>query len=71
MQLLDRRQKRLELIVISLDNFVEPPPNVFRLAEQRTDEAATSGTVHVVARQNSDIWVNVSLIEFTQDVRIM
>ncbi|XP_074000010.1 dipeptidyl peptidase 9 [Rhodnius prolixus] len=59
-QLLDRRQKRLELIVISLDNFVEPPPNVFRLAEQRTDEAATSGTVHVVARQNSDIWVNVS-----------
>ncbi|XP_014248526.1 dipeptidyl peptidase 9 isoform X1 [Cimex lectularius] len=56
-QLLDRRQKKLELIVISLENFVEPPPNIFKLNET-VDE--TNPLVHIIARQVSDIWINVS-----------
>lgn len=60
LQLLDRRQKRLELVVIRVESFVEPPPNVYsRLSEANLDDPG-SPLVHVVARQTSDVWINVS-----------
>lgn len=69
MQLLDRRQKGLELVVIPLESFVEPPPNVYsRLSERRRD-AVGSPLIHYIARQTSDVWINVSLLLYCDLIR--
>uniref|UniRef100_A0A1B6C6F4 Peptidase S9 prolyl oligopeptidase catalytic domain-containing protein n=1 Tax=Clastoptera arizonana TaxID=38151 RepID=A0A1B6C6F4_9HEMI len=54
-QLLDRRQQRLELVLISLDNFVEPPPNVYH-NENHLDSMESP---LVIWTETSDIWMNV------------
>uniref|UniRef100_A0A0A9VTT3 Dipeptidyl peptidase 8 n=1 Tax=Lygus hesperus TaxID=30085 RepID=A0A0A9VTT3_LYGHE len=57
-QLLDRKQQRLELVLISLENFVEPPPNVFRFNDKQ--EETLSPPVYVIGKQTSDVWINVT-----------
>ncbi|XP_047119036.1 dipeptidyl peptidase 9 [Schistocerca piceifrons] len=56
-QLLDRRQQRLELVLLSVDNFLEPPPNVYSIDKP---PAAPSPAVRVIYTQHSDIWINVN-----------
>jgi hypothetical protein len=55
-QLLDRRQQRLELVLLSLDNFVEPPPNVYH---SENHLSASCAPAQVISVQTSDIWINV------------
>ncbi|XP_023019960.1 dipeptidyl peptidase 9 [Leptinotarsa decemlineata] len=54
-QLLDRRQQRLELVLLSLSNFTEVLP----LYEDSTNVHLTNPTVQVIYSQESSIWVNV------------
>lgn len=56
-QLLDRRQQRLEIVLLSVENFTEPPPNIYYL-ESHLPPA--SPPAHVIYSQNSDVWINVS-----------
>lgn len=56
MQLLDRRQQRLEIVLLSVDNFTEPPPNMYYL-ESHLPPA--SPPAHVIYSQTSDVWINV------------
>lgn len=55
-QLLDRRQQRLELVLLSVDNFMEPPPNVYHVENHISP---TTLPAQVIATQTSDIWINV------------
>ncbi|GLH11264.1 AGAP003138-PA-like protein [Gryllus bimaculatus] len=56
-QLLDRRQQRLELVLLSLDNFTEPPPNVYNVENNLNPPTPA---VQVLYTQHSDIWINVN-----------
>ncbi|XP_046431750.1 dipeptidyl peptidase 9 isoform X1 [Neodiprion fabricii] len=56
-QLLDRRQQRLELVLLSVDNFCEPPPNVYN---SENHFALSSASVQVIYSQTSNIWINVN-----------
>lgn len=55
-QLLDRRQQKLELVVLSVDNFTEPPPNMYYLENH---VPPSSPPAHVIYSQTSDVWINV------------
>ncbi|KAK7570778.1 hypothetical protein V9T40_010145 [Parthenolecanium corni] len=55
-QLLDRRQQRLEIVLLSVENFTEPPPNIYYL-ESHLPPA--SPPAHVIYSQTSDVWINV------------
>lgn len=55
-QLLDRRQQRLELVLISVDNFVEPPPNVYH---NENHANPTIIPAQVIWTETSEIWMNV------------
>lgn len=56
-QLLDRRQQRLELVLLSVENFTEPPPNMYYI-ESHLPPA--SPPAHIIYSQTSDVWINVS-----------
>ncbi|XP_034937846.1 dipeptidyl peptidase 9 [Chelonus insularis] len=56
-QLLDREQKRLELVLLSLDNFCDPPPNVYNSENHFTPSSAS---VQVIYSEESSIWINVN-----------
>ncbi|KAL1123002.1 hypothetical protein AAG570_003326 [Ranatra chinensis] len=58
LEMLDRRQKRLELVVISIDNFVEPLPNVYDHSDGASDDQPLP-IAYLVASQASDVWINV------------
>lgn len=57
MQLLDRKQQRLELVLLSVDNFCEPPPNVYNSENNFTPPSAS---VQVIYSEQSSIWINVN-----------
>lgn len=57
-QLLDRKQQRLELVLIPLDNFCEPLPNVYN-SENHYAHTAKSN-VQVLYSETSPIWINVN-----------
>jgi hypothetical protein len=57
-QLLDRRQQRLELVLLSIDNFTEPPPNIYNVENNLNPPMPA---VQVIYTQHTDIWINVSL----------
>lgn len=57
-QLLDRRQQRLELVLLSVDNFTEPPPNMYNVENSLNPPTPA---VQVIYTQYSDIWINVSV----------
>lgn len=56
-QLLDRRQQRLELVLLSVDNFCKPPPNVYNSENHFT---LSSASVQVIYSQKSNVWINVN-----------
>lgn len=56
-QLLDRKQQRLELVLLSVDNFCEPPPNVYNSENHFTPSSAS---VQVIYSEESSIWINVN-----------
>ncbi|XP_014230063.1 dipeptidyl peptidase 9-like isoform X1 [Trichogramma pretiosum] len=56
-QLLDRKQQRLDLVLILVDNFCETPPNVY-LSENRF--SPLSGSIQVIYSQKNNVWVNVN-----------
>ncbi|XP_015598868.1 dipeptidyl peptidase 9 isoform X2 [Cephus cinctus] len=56
-QLLDRKQQRLELVLLSVDNFCEPPPNVYNSENHFT---LSSASVQVIYSEQSSIWINVN-----------
>ncbi|CAD1477640.1 unnamed protein product [Heterotrigona itama] len=55
--LLDRKQQRLELVLLSIDNFCEPPPNVYNSENHFTPSSAS---VQVIYSEQSSIWINVN-----------
>ncbi|XP_066595856.1 dipeptidyl peptidase 9 [Prorops nasuta] len=56
-QLLDRKQQRLELVLLSVDNFCEPPPNVYNSENHFT---LSSPNVQVIYAEHSNVWINVN-----------
>ncbi|KZC05886.1 PREDICTED: dipeptidyl peptidase 9 [Dufourea novaeangliae] len=56
-QLLDRKQQRLELVLLSIDNFCEPPPNVYNSENHFTPSSAS---VQVIYSEQSSIWIIVN-----------
>lgn len=55
LQVLDRRQQRLELVVLSIDNFVEhTSSNIIS-----TSHNSTFVPPQVIYSQTSNVWVNV------------
>ncbi|XP_076293768.1 dipeptidyl peptidase 9 [Lasioglossum baleicum] len=56
-QLLDRKQQRLELVLLSIDNFSEPPPNVYNWENQFT---SSSASVQVIYSEQSSTWINLN-----------
>lgn len=56
-QLLDRKQQRLELVLLSIDNFCESPSNMYNSENHLT---STSATVQVIYSEQSSIWINVN-----------
>ncbi|KAI4482250.1 hypothetical protein M0804_008801 [Polistes exclamans] len=52
-QLLDRKQQKLELVLLSVDNFCEPPTSVY-------NTKSSSGSVQVLYSEQSAVWVNVN-----------
>ncbi|KAG5343681.1 DPP9 peptidase, partial [Acromyrmex charruanus] len=56
-QLLDRKQQKLELVLLSIDNFCEPPPNTYNTENHFTP---TSASVQVIYSEQSSIWINVN-----------
>ncbi|CAH1154679.1 unnamed protein product [Phaedon cochleariae] len=54
-QLLDRRQQKLELVLLSLSNFTEVLP----LYDDSTNVHLSSPVVQVIYSQESSIWINV------------
>ncbi|XP_043468840.1 dipeptidyl peptidase 9 isoform X2 [Leptopilina heterotoma] len=56
-QLLDRKQQRLELVLLSLDNFCEPPPNVYNCENHVTP---SSSSVQVIYSEHNSCWINVN-----------
>ncbi|XP_063979014.1 dipeptidyl peptidase 9 [Diachasmimorpha longicaudata] len=56
-QLLDRKQQRLELVLLSVDNFCEPPPNIYSSENHFTP---LSASVRVIYSEQSPIWINVN-----------
>ncbi|CAK9800355.1 Dipeptidyl peptidase 9 [Anthophora quadrimaculata] len=56
-QLLDRKQQKLELGLLSVDNFSEPPPNVYNSENHFTPPSAS---VQVIYSERSSIWINVN-----------
>ncbi|CAG2055064.1 unnamed protein product [Timema podura] len=59
-QLLDRRQQRLELVLLSVDNFTEPPPNVYKLDTNLNPTTPVGQLIQVIYTQTCDIWINVN-----------
>ncbi|XP_063221671.1 dipeptidyl peptidase 9 [Bacillus rossius redtenbacheri] len=59
-QLLDRRQQRLELVLLSVDNFMEPPPNTYSLDHSADPPAPAVHVIQVINTQHSDVWINVN-----------
>ncbi|XP_058802622.1 dipeptidyl peptidase 9 [Phymastichus coffea] len=57
LQLLDRKQQRLELVLLSVDNFCEPPPNVYNSENHFTPSSAS---VQVIYSETSQHWINVN-----------
>ncbi|XP_044012842.1 dipeptidyl peptidase 9 isoform X3 [Aphidius gifuensis] len=56
-QLLDRKQQRIELVLISVDNFCEPPPNIYNSDNNYTPSASS---VQVIYSEQSTVWINVN-----------
>ncbi|XP_031832018.2 dipeptidyl peptidase 9 [Nomia melanderi] len=56
-QLLDRKQQRLELVLLSIDNFCEPPPNVYNWENHFTPPTAS---VQVIYSEQSPTWINLN-----------
>jgi len=56
-QLLDRKQQKLELVLLSIDNFCEPPPNTYNMENHFIP---TSASVQVIYSEQSSIWINVN-----------
>ncbi|XP_008479728.1 dipeptidyl peptidase 9-like [Diaphorina citri] len=55
-QLLDRKQQRIELVLLSIKNFVEPLPNVYQYIETSTRVCVPPA---VLCTRVSDVWINV------------
>lgn len=56
LQVLDRRQQRLELVILSIDNFVEhASSNIINSSHN-----STFIPPQVIYSQTSNVWVNVS-----------
>jgi len=55
LQVLDRRQQRLELMVLSIDNFIEHPSSNIINSSQNS----TFVPPQVIYSQTSNVWVNV------------
>lgn len=56
LQVLDRRQQRLELVVLSIDNFIEDDSSTIINSSQNS----TFVPPQVIYSQTSNVWVNVS-----------
>lgn len=56
-QLLDRKQQRLDLVLLSIDNFCESPSNTYNTENHFTP---TSANVQVIYSEQSPIWINVN-----------
>ncbi|XP_014215418.1 dipeptidyl peptidase 9 isoform X2 [Copidosoma floridanum] len=56
-QLLDRKQQRIELVLLSIDNFCEPPPNVYNSENHFTPSSAS---VQVIHSETNSIWISVN-----------
>ncbi|XP_053986733.1 dipeptidyl peptidase 9 isoform X1 [Hylaeus volcanicus] len=56
-QLLDRKQQKLELVLLSIDNFSEPPPNIYNSENHFTPSSAS---VQVIYSELSSIWININ-----------
>lgn len=54
---MDRKQQRLELVLLSIDNFCEPSPNVYNSENHFTPSSAS---VQVIYSEQSSIWINVN-----------
>lgn len=54
-QLLDRKQQKLELVLLSIDNFCEPPPNAYNM-----ENHFTSASVQVIYSEQNPTWINVN-----------
>lgn len=57
LQVLDRRQQRLELVILSIDNFVEHASSNIIISSNNS----TFVPPQVIYSQTSDVWVNVSI----------
>uniref|UniRef100_A0A8D9DS68 Dipeptidyl peptidase 9 n=2 Tax=Cacopsylla melanoneura TaxID=428564 RepID=A0A8D9DS68_9HEMI len=55
-QLLDRKQQRIELVLLSIKNFVEPLPNVYHYTEPTSRVCVPPA---VLCTRVSDVWINV------------
>jgi len=56
-QLLDRKQQKLELVLLSIDNFCEPPPNTYNTENHFTPASAS---VQVIYSEQNPTWINVN-----------
>lgn len=59
LQILDRRQQRLELLVLSIDNFVEDNSSNM----DKSSNYLTLVPPQVIYSQTSNVWVNVRYIK--------
>lgn len=59
LQLLDRKQQRLEVVVLSLKSFVEPPRNVWSPSPHTNSVSVSTPPIKYVFSQESDVWINV------------
>lgn len=57
MQLLDRKQQKLELVLLSIDNFCGPPPNMYN---SENHFMSASANVQVIYSEQSSVWINVN-----------
>ncbi|XP_078040146.1 dipeptidyl peptidase 9 [Augochlora pura] len=56
-QLLDRKQQRLELVLLSIDNFFEPPPNLYSWENQFKPFSAS---IQAIYSERSSTWINLN-----------
>ena len=65
-QLLDRQQKCLQLVLLPVESFVEVHDDMDPFADFHDDPQEMNGSadcrVHVIYEDTSDIWLNVSVV---------
>ncbi|RZF42855.1 hypothetical protein LSTR_LSTR003679 [Laodelphax striatellus] len=60
LQMVDRKQVRLDLFILSVKNFVEPPRNIWNPPQTNSASPTPSPPpIKYVFTQESDVWINV------------